>query len=76
MQQTARRRHAPRARHAARRALWRRVLTVMATVLAVLLVGGSATAFVAYQRLNGNITRENVNDLIGSDKERPPKVAE
>jgi LCP family protein required for cell wall assembly len=76
VQQTARRRHAPRARHAAKRAVWRRVLTVLATVLAVLLVGGTATAFVAYQRLNGNITRENVNNLIGSDKERPPKVAE
>ena len=60
----------------------REVMTVENTVaktagaFAVLLVGGSATAFVAYQRLNGNITRENVNDLIGSDKERPPKVAE
>ncbi len=76
MQKTASRRHAPRARHAARRAAWRRVLTVLATVLAVLLVGGTATAFVAYQRLNGNINRVRVDNLLGSEKDRPPKVAE
>ena len=39
---------------------------------AVLLVTGSVSAFVAYQKLNGNITQENVDNLIGGD--RPTKV--
>jgi LCP family protein required for cell wall assembly len=73
---TARRRHAPRARHAARRALWRRVLTVMATVLAVLLVGGTATAFVAYRHFNGNINKVLLSEKLLPSKDRPAVVAE
>jgi LCP family protein required for cell wall assembly len=68
------RRRAPRARHAARHGRLRRVLTVTATVLVALLATGTASAFVAYYKLNGNITRENLDPLIGPD--RPKKVAE
>jgi LCP family protein required for cell wall assembly len=68
------RRRAPRARHAARHGRLRRVLTVTATILVVLLATGTASAFVAYYKLNGNITRENLDPLIGPD--RPKKVAE
>ncbi len=75
MPHSARRRHAPRARHAARRAGWRRALTAVLTTLAVLLVAGSVTAFVAYQRLDGNINRVKVDSLL-NPKERPAKVAE
>jgi len=40
--------------------------------VAVLLATGSVSAFVVYQKLNGNITQENVDNLIGGD--RPTKV--
>ncbi len=76
MPHPATRRHAPRARHAARRATWRRVLTALGVTLAVLLVGGSVSAFVAYQRLNGKINHVNVDKLLGDEKDRPAKVAE
>jgi LCP family protein required for cell wall assembly len=42
--------------------------------LAVLLAGGATTAFVAYYRLNNNITAQDVEKLLGTD--RPKKVAE
>jgi LCP family protein required for cell wall assembly len=42
--------------------------------LAVLAVTGSATAFVAYQRLNGNIDQAPIDELLGDD--RPEKVVE
>ena len=72
MPRSAARRHAPRARHAARRARWRRVLTALGVTVAVLLATGSVSAFVVYQKLNGNITQENVDNLIGGG--RPTKV--
>ena len=72
MPRSAARRHAQRARHAARRARWRRVVTALGVTVAVLLVTGSVSAFVVYQKLNGNITQENVDILIGGD--RPTKV--
>ena len=72
MPRSAARRHAPRARHAARRARWRRVVTALGVTVAVLLATGSVSAFVVYQKLNGNITQENVDNLIGGD--RPTKV--
>ena len=70
-----RRRHSSRARHAARTRPLRRVLTALGVTLAVLLVSGTATAFVAYQRLNGNITRQAIDDLLDED-ERPEKIVE
>ena len=72
MPKLATRRHAPRARHAARRATWRRVVTAMGVIVAVLLVTGSVSAFVVYTKLNGNITKENVDQLITGP--RPTKV--
>ena len=50
MPRSAARRHAPRARHAARRARWRRVVTALGVMVAVLLVTGSVSAFVVYQQ--------------------------
>jgi LCP family protein required for cell wall assembly len=70
--QPATRRHAPQARHASRRARWRRVLTALGVTFAVLLAAGSVSAFVAYQKLNHNITQQDVNSLLGKD--RPKKV--
>ena len=72
MPKLATRRHAPRARHAARRATWRRVVTALGVIVAVLLVTGSVSAFVVYTKLNGNITKENVDQLITGP--RPTKV--
>lgn len=76
MPQLANRRHAPRARHAARRAAWRRALSAVVVAVAIVLVTGSATALVAFQRLNSNINRVELGGLVGPDKSRPPKVAE
>jgi LCP family protein required for cell wall assembly len=70
--QSATRRHAPRARHASPRARWRRVLTALGVTFAVLLAAGSVSAFVVYQKLNGNITKASVDKLIGGN--RPTKV--
>lgn len=75
MTQPARRRHAPRARHAAPRAAWRRVVTALLTTIAVVLVAGSVTAFVAYQKLNGNIHHVDVSSLL-NEKDRPKRVVE
>ena len=75
MAHPARRRHAPRARHAAPRSGWRRALTALVTTVAVVLVAGSVTAFVAYQRLDGNINRVDVSKLL-DQRARPAKVAE
>jgi LCP family protein required for cell wall assembly len=72
----ANRRHATSARHAAPRARWRRVLTGFLVVVLLILGAGSVTAFVAYQKLNGNINHIDVSNLIGPAKERPQKVAE
>ena len=47
-------------------------VTALGVTVAVLLVTGSVSAFVVYQKLNGNITQENVDNLIGGD--RPTKV--
>jgi LCP family protein required for cell wall assembly len=52
------------------------VVTALGVTVAVLLVGGSVSAFVAYQRLNGKINHVNVDKLLGDEKDRPPKVAE
>ena len=52
------------------------MLTALVVTVAVLLVGGSVSAFVAYQRLNGKINHVNVDKLLGDEKDRPPKVAE
>ena len=51
------------------------MLTALGRHLAVLLVGGTATAFVAYQRLNGNINHQAIDDLLDED-ERPEKIVE
>jgi LCP family protein required for cell wall assembly len=69
-------RHATSARHAAPRARWRRVLTGVLVVVLLILGAGSVTAFVAYQKLNGNINHVDVSSLLGPNKERPQKVAE
>jgi len=71
---TASRRHSPRARHAARTRPLKRVLTALAVTLAVLLATATTTAFVAYYRLNGNITAQDLEKALGGD--RPEKVAE
>src|SRR4051812_11504561 len=60
-------RHLPTARHATRPG-WRRWAAVSMVTLAVLLLGGSLTAFVAYRQLNGNITRISVDDRLGKDR--------
>ena len=75
MQKLAGRRHSQRARHAARTRPLRRVLTALGVTLAVLLVSGTATAFVAYQRLNGNINHQAIDDLL-DENERPEKIVE
>ena len=75
MTQRAARRHAPTARHAARRRPLRRALTALGVIAAVLLVTGSVSAFVIYQRLNGNINKVAVDNLIGEPSTRPTKVA-
>ena len=75
MQKIAGRRHSPRARHAARTRPLRRVLTALAVVIGLVLVGGTATAFVAYQRLNGKINREDITGLL-DEKDRPKKIVE
>lgn len=76
MQKHASRRHAPQARHAARRATWRRAVTALGVSVVLILVAGSVTAFVAYQQLNGNINKVDVQKLLGPEKDRPQKVAE
>lgn len=73
MQSTAARRHAPRARHAARTRPVKRVLRALAVIVAVLLVTVTTTAFVAYYRLNNNITAQDLEGILGTD--RPAKVA-
>jgi LCP family protein required for cell wall assembly len=66
------RRRAPRARHAAPHSSLRRVTTALVVVVGLLTVTGTASALVAYYKLNGNITKEDVSGLIGGD--RPNKV--
>jgi LCP family protein required for cell wall assembly len=75
VQKIAGRRHSPRARHAARTRPLRRVLTALAVVVGLVLVGGTATAFVAYQRLNGKINRQDIAALL-DEKDRPKKIVE
>jgi LCP family protein required for cell wall assembly len=48
------------------------VLTALVVVLGLLAVTGTASALVAYYRLNGNITQDDVSGLLGTD--RPAKV--
>ena len=74
MQRTAGRRHSPRARHAARTRPFKRALTALGVVVALLAVTGTAAAALAYYRLNGNINRVAIDEVLGSD--RPEKVAE
>lgn len=76
MHRTAGQRHSPQARHVARAHPVRRVLTSLLTILAVLLVTGTAAAGYALYRLNGNIDVRDVSDAIGPDEDRPQKVAE
>lgn len=52
----------------------KRVLTALLVTLAVLVAAATTTAFVAYYRLNGNITAQDVDRFLGDD--RPAKVAE
>lgn len=66
------RRRAPRARHAARRSGVRRALTALTVVVSLLALTGTATAVVAYYKLNGNITKDDVARLIGPG--RPDKI--
>jgi LCP family protein required for cell wall assembly len=61
------------ARHVARRRPLRRLLTAVMVTFAVLLVTGSAGAFVAYYRINNNITSEDLTGLLG---DRPKVIAE
>ena len=74
MDRHAGRRHSPRARHAAATRPLKRVLTALGVTFAVLLATGATTAFVAYYQLNNNITKQDVEGLLGDD--RPEKVAE
>lgn len=69
------RRHSTRARHVARTRPLKRVLTALGLVLAVLAVTGTASAFVAYYRLNGNITQEDLGSLL-PERDRPVKLVE
>jgi LCP family protein required for cell wall assembly len=48
------------------------VVTALCVTVAVLFVTGSVSAFVVYQKLNGNITQEDVDRLITGH--RPDKV--
>lgn len=66
------RRRAPRARHAAPHSTLRRVTTALVVIVGLLAVTGTASALVAYYKLNGNITKEDVSGLLGTD--RPTKV--
>ena len=52
----------------------KRVVTAVLVTLAVLVATATTTAFVAYVRLNNNITSQDVEGLLGND--RPQKVAE
>ena len=65
-------RRSPNARHAAPHSALRRVLTALVVVFALFAVTGTASALVAYYKLNGNITRDDVSGLLGND--RPAKV--
>jgi len=49
-------------------------VTAFLVILAVLVATASTTAFVAYYRLNGNITAQDLDKVLGDD--RPAKVAE
>ncbi|MGZ4593426.1 MAG: LCP family protein [Actinomycetes bacterium] len=48
-------------------------MTALVVVVGLLMVTGTASALVAYYRLNGNITKDDVSKLLGSN--RPAKVA-
>jgi LCP family protein required for cell wall assembly len=74
VQKNAGRRHSPRARHAARTRPLKRVLTALGVTIAVLAATGTASAFVAYWKLNNNINKQDLEGLLGGD--RPDKVAE
>ncbi len=74
MQRSADRRHSPRARHAARTRSWKRALTALGVVVALLAVTGTALGAVAYYRFNGNINKIPIANQLGTD--RPEKVAE
>jgi LCP family protein required for cell wall assembly len=65
-------RRSPNARHAAPHSSLRRVLTAVVVVLALFAVTGTASALVVYYKLNGNITKDPVDQLLGND--RPTKV--
>jgi LCP family protein required for cell wall assembly len=63
----------PNARHASPHSSLRRVLTAVVVVFSLFAVTGTASALVAYYKLNGNITKDDVSGLLGND--RPAKVA-
>ena len=62
------------ARHVAPRRGARRVVTALAVTLAVVLVTGFVGAFVAYYKLNNNITEQDLSGILGDD--RPAVIAE
>jgi LCP family protein required for cell wall assembly len=47
-------------------------MTALVVTFSLLAVTGTASALVAYYKLNGNITKDDVNGLLGTD--RPKKV--
>jgi LCP family protein required for cell wall assembly len=65
-------RGASNARHVAPHSSLRRVLTALGVVICLLFVTGTASAIVAYYKLNGNITKDDVTGLL--NKDRPAKV--
>lgn len=60
----------PRRRTTRRRRRWRRVLTSMAVTMTVISASAAVSAYVLYQRLDGQITSEPVAEKIGPS--RPP----
>ncbi|CAM3649052.1 LCP family protein [Nocardiopsis gilva] len=55
--------------------LRRRLATVTAVALALLLVAGIGSAYAYYRFLQGNMTRHDLSSAL-SDEERPPKIGD
>ena len=68
---STRRPRAPARATPRRRSTLRRVVTALVVIVAVLLVTGTVSAFVVYYKLNGNITKENVDQLCSAPTGRP-----
>ncbi|UGQ09531.1 LCP family protein [Yinghuangia sp. ASG 101] len=64
----------PRRRATRRRRRWRRILTSMAVTMTVISASAAVSAYVLYQRLDGQITSEPVAEKIGPS--RPPVMPE